>query len=160
MEMRGDAGCDDSLLPATKTSKTTDTGVERLSIADSATDFAETQSELRRRHSTARRMSMQINTSMLHLPQSISQVASDDAADSYERASAASSRQPPTSRLQRFVEASGVNLLREPIFIIPFLANLFAMTGLYIPFYFIPNRAMALGVSQTWAAFLVSIIGE
>jgi hypothetical protein len=159
--MGEDIGCDDSLLPATNSIKAMDAAVERTSTADSATDAASNQSDLRRRHSTARRMSMQISTSTLHLPQSMSRTLSGDEDDEHDSASSgASAKQPPTGRLQRFVEASGVNLLREPIFIIPFLANLFAMTGLYIPFYFIPNRAVVLGVSQTWAAFLVSIIGE
>jgi len=107
------------------------------------------QTELSRKNSVVRRMSVQCSSSMLYLPPSALAINEEDDVGKTSR----------QSYLERFVDSSGVNLLSEPIFFIPFLANLFAMTGLYIPFYFITSRAMTLGVDQTWAAFLISIIG-
>ena len=48
-----------------------------------------------------------------------------------------------------------------PLCVIPCVANFVAMTGLYIPFYFITQRALLLpDISKTQAAFLLSVIGR
>jgi len=52
-----------------------------------------------------------------------------------------------------------LSLLRNPLFLIPCLANLFAAIGLFIPFVYIVDRSVALGVQPETAAFLISVIG-
>jgi len=52
-----------------------------------------------------------------------------------------------------------VALLRDPLFFIPCLANLFGAFGLFIPFVYMTKRAVELGVPETQAAFLLSVIG-
>jgi len=58
------------------------------------------------------------------------------------------------------VTATGLNLFKELLFVIPFLANLFACTGLFIPFVFIAKTAMSRGVDKSSAVFLLSVIGQ
>ena len=58
------------------------------------------------------------------------------------------------------VIATGLNLFKELLFVIPFLANLFACTGLFIPFVFIAKTAMSRGVDKSSAVFLLSVIGQ
>jgi len=53
-----------------------------------------------------------------------------------------------------------VSLLKNPVFLIPCLANLFAAIGLFIPFVYIVDRAVSLGVRPENAAFLISVIGQ
>ena len=53
-----------------------------------------------------------------------------------------------------------LSLLRNPVFLIPCLANLFAAIGLFIPFVYIVDRAVALGIQPEKAAFLLSVIGQ
>jgi len=52
-----------------------------------------------------------------------------------------------------------LTLLRNPVFLIPCLANLFAAIGLFIPFVYVVNRAVTFGVPPENAAFLISVIG-
>jgi len=40
------------------------------------------------------------------------------------------------------------------------IANLFAMTGFYVPIIFSADRAVGLGISKDNAAFLLSIMGK
>jgi len=53
-----------------------------------------------------------------------------------------------------------LSLLKNPVFLVPCLANLFAAIGLFIPFVYIVDRAVELGVTEEKAAFLISIIGQ
>jgi len=53
-----------------------------------------------------------------------------------------------------------LSLLRNPMFLIPCLANLFAAIGLFIPFVYVVDRSVALGVKPETAAFLISVIGQ
>ena len=46
------------------------------------------------------------------------------------------------------------------MFLIPCLANLFAAIGLFIPFVYVVDRSVALGVKPEMAAFLISVIGQ
>ena len=52
-----------------------------------------------------------------------------------------------------------LSLLRNPAFLIPCLANLFAAIGLFIPFVYIVDRAVSFGVEPETAAFLLSVTG-
>jgi len=53
-----------------------------------------------------------------------------------------------------------LSLLSNPVFLIPCLANLFAAIGLFIPFVYIVDRSVDLGVQAEQAAFLISVIGQ
>ena len=57
------------------------------------------------------------------------------------------------------LQMTDVSLLKNPVFLIPCLANLFAAIGLFIPFVYIVDRAVSLGVQPENAAFLISVIG-
>jgi len=52
-----------------------------------------------------------------------------------------------------------LSLLANPVFLIPCLANLFATIGLFIPFVYIIDRAVAFGIEPEKAAFLLSVTG-
>jgi len=52
------------------------------------------------------------------------------------------------------------SLLANPVFLIPCVANMFAVIGLFIPFVYIVDRAVALGIQPENAAFLISVIGQ
>jgi len=59
--------------------------------------------------------------------------------------------------------ATGLNLFKDLLFIIPFFANLFACTGLFIPFVYIAETAMSRGtadIDKSSAVFLLSVIGS
>ena len=52
-----------------------------------------------------------------------------------------------------------ISLFLDPVFLIACLGNAFGFIGLFVPFIFTPQRAMAFGVDETKAAFLLSVIG-
>ena len=52
------------------------------------------------------------------------------------------------------------SLLRDPVFLIACLGEIFGFVGLFVPFVFVAERAIHLGVSDTNAAFLLSVIGK
>jgi hypothetical protein len=65
--------------------------------------------------------------------------------------------------------ASVSNILKEMLdfslflnipFLILCIANIFAAIGFFIPFYFLVDRALIMGIPSTQAAFLLSIIGK
>ena len=65
--------------------------------------------------------------------------------------------------------ASVSNILKEMLdfslflnipFLILCIANIFAAMGFFIPFYFLVDRALIMGIPSTHAAFLLSIIGK
>ena len=103
-------------------------------------------------------MSLQVSSSVLNLPRTLPGESEEIAATEDDEGETVT--RGKRTLLERVVDVSGVKLLTEPIFVIPFLANLFAMVGMYIPFFFIVSRAMTLNVDQTSAAFLISIIGQ
>jgi predicted MFS family arabinose efflux permease len=53
-----------------------------------------------------------------------------------------------------------LSLLKNPLFFIPCLTNLFGAVGLFIPFVYIAKRAIDLDVPKQNAAFLLSVIGK
>ena len=56
--------------------------------------------------------------------------------------------------------ATGLNLFNDPLFVVPFFTNLFACTGLFIPFVFIVKTAESHGIDEQSAVFLLSVIGS
>ena len=53
-----------------------------------------------------------------------------------------------------------VSLLKDWRFVLVLLGNVFGMLGLYVPYVYLTDRAVMLGVPQINAAFLISIVGE
>ncbi|XP_063608222.1 uncharacterized protein LOC134782611 [Penaeus indicus] len=51
------------------------------------------------------------------------------------------------------------SLLKNPVFLMIGVANLFGMLGFYTPFVYLPDAAKEKGVDPDYATFLVSIIG-
>ena len=66
----------------------------------------------------------------------------------------------PKSAKDIIREMLDVTLFREPIFLVAAVGNLFAFIGLFIPFVFIADRAIMMGISVDKAAFLLSVIGQ
>lgn len=66
----------------------------------------------------------------------------------------------PDSILKIFKEMLDFSLLLNIPFLLLCIGNIFACTGFFIPFYFLVDRALILGISNTQAAFLLSIIGR
>ena len=53
-----------------------------------------------------------------------------------------------------------VRVFRDPVFVIACISNAFGMLGLYVPFVFIADRAIGMGITENKAAFLLSVIGK
>ena len=49
---------------------------------------------------------------------------------------------------------------QDPVFLVACLGNAFGMLGLYVPFVFMADRSIMLGIPASSAAFLLSVIGE
>ena len=62
--------------------------------------------------------------------------------------------------VESVMTATGLNLFNDPLFVVPFLTNLFACTGLFIPFVFIVKTAESHGIDEPYAVFLLSVIGS
>ncbi|XP_014662482.1 PREDICTED: uncharacterized protein LOC106805421 [Priapulus caudatus] len=58
-----------------------------------------------------------------------------------------------------FAEMTDFGLLRNPIFALICLANILAFAGFYVPFVYTNSRALDLGIEETSAAMLLSVIG-
>ncbi|XP_053671968.1 monocarboxylate transporter 13-like [Anopheles nili] len=52
-----------------------------------------------------------------------------------------------------------VSLLRDPVFMMIGVSNIFGMAGLYVPFVYLVDAAVMDGIEQNSASFLISIIG-
>ena len=57
-------------------------------------------------------------------------------------------------------EMLDVSLLTDPVFLIALTANALGMLGMYVPFIYVADRAIALGIEENKAAFLLSVIGK
>ncbi|XP_055602325.1 uncharacterized protein LOC129751075 isoform X2 [Uranotaenia lowii] len=64
---------------------------------------------------------------------------------------------------QSFKNALGammdVSLLKDPVFMMIGISNIFGMAGLYVPFVYLVDAAKLDGIEQNSASFLISIIG-
>ena len=52
------------------------------------------------------------------------------------------------------------SILHDPVFLIACIANMVGFLGIFVPFVFVAERAMSLGVDKGQATLLVSIIGQ
>lgn len=52
-----------------------------------------------------------------------------------------------------------VSLLKDPVFMLIGLSNVFGMAGLYVPFFYLVDAAKISGINPDSASFLISIIG-
>ncbi|KAI0236175.1 hypothetical protein LSAT2_013218, partial [Lamellibrachia satsuma] len=52
-----------------------------------------------------------------------------------------------------------LSLFKNPIFIVVCLGNVFGMIGVYVPFVYLADKAMIMGVPENRAVFLLSVIG-
>ncbi|XP_055705456.1 monocarboxylate transporter 14 isoform X2 [Phlebotomus papatasi] len=52
-----------------------------------------------------------------------------------------------------------VSLLKDPVFMMIGISNVFGMAGLYVPFVYLVDAAVLSGINQNSASFLLSIIG-
>ncbi|EDS37193.1 monocarboxylate transporter 3 [Culex quinquefasciatus] len=52
-----------------------------------------------------------------------------------------------------------VSLLKDPVFMMIGISNIFGMAGLYVPFVYLVDAAVLDGIEQISASFLISIIG-
>ena len=53
-----------------------------------------------------------------------------------------------------------LSLFKNPIFIVACLGNVFGTIGVYVPFVYIADKAMIMGVPENRAVFLLSVIGK
>lgn len=56
-------------------------------------------------------------------------------------------------------EMLDISLLKDPVFLIACLGEVFGFIGLFVPFVYLAERAIGLGIPDTQAAFLLSVIG-
>ncbi|XP_037938989.1 monocarboxylate transporter 4 [Teleopsis dalmanni] len=52
-----------------------------------------------------------------------------------------------------------VSLLKDPVFMLIGISNVFGMAGLYVPFVYLVDAAKMVGIEENSASFLLSIIG-
>ncbi|KAL0275555.1 UNVERIFIED_CONTAM: hypothetical protein PYX00_003373 [Menopon gallinae] len=52
-----------------------------------------------------------------------------------------------------------ISLLKDPVFLLIGISNVFGMAGLYVPFVYLVNAAVSEGVDLGSASFLISVIG-
>ncbi|XP_058802203.1 uncharacterized protein LOC131670544 [Phymastichus coffea] len=64
---------------------------------------------------------------------------------------------------ESFKEALGtmmdMSLLKNPVFLLICISNVFGMAGLYIPFFYLVDAAHAKSIERTTASLLISVIG-
>ncbi|XP_035829718.1 uncharacterized protein LOC101846861 [Aplysia californica] len=65
----------------------------------------------------------------------------------------------PRSARDVLSEMVDISLLKDPSFMLICLGNFTAFLGFFIPFVFLVDRAVSLGINKSQAAFLISIIG-
>lgn len=66
----------------------------------------------------------------------------------------------PKSVVDTLQEMLDISLLKNFPFLMICLGNILAMSGFYVPFSFLVDRAILLGIDETKAAFLLSVIGK
>lgn len=65
----------------------------------------------------------------------------------------------PKSAVDTLSEMLDISLLTNVPFLLICIGNLFAMTGFYVPFAYLVDRAVLAGIDPTKAAFLLSVVG-
>ncbi|XP_065084865.1 uncharacterized protein LOC135707064 isoform X2 [Ochlerotatus camptorhynchus] len=88
---------------------------------------------------------------------------SDVARDDLEKGSEQYSLCPCFVLPESFKNAIGammdMSLLKDPVFMMIAISNIFGMAGLYVPFVYLVDAAVLDGIEQNSASFLISIIG-
>ncbi|XP_015120902.1 monocarboxylate transporter 4 isoform X2 [Diachasma alloeum] len=67
--------------------------------------------------------------------------------------------QLPESFTEALATMMDVSLLKNPVFLLIGISNVFGMAGLYIPFFYLVDAAVAKGIPKSSASLLLSIIG-
>ncbi len=70
----------------------------------------------------------------------------------------ASMRCSPEMR-ETFQQMMDFRLLKNPLFLLFAISNLFTSIGFCVPYTFLPDRAILLGINENRAAFLIAVIG-
>lgn len=65
----------------------------------------------------------------------------------------------PSSFRSALASMLDVSLLKDPVFMMMAISNVFGMAGLYVPFVYLVDAAIQNGVDSSSAGFLLSIIG-
>ncbi|XP_063911689.1 monocarboxylate transporter 3 isoform X3 [Zophobas morio] len=65
----------------------------------------------------------------------------------------------PESFTSALAQMMDMSLLKDPVFVLIGISNLFGMAGLYVPFVYLVDCAVQDGIDQGKASFLLSIIG-
>lgn len=66
----------------------------------------------------------------------------------------------PESLRDTLLQMLDVSIMKDKAYVFILIGNVCAMLGFYVPFVFIPERALGLGISKEKAAILLSIIGK
>ncbi|KAL8616129.1 hypothetical protein ACOMHN_066616 [Nucella lapillus] len=65
----------------------------------------------------------------------------------------------PESARDTLLQMLDFSILRNKAYVLILVGNVFAMLGFYVPFVFMPEKALSHGISEAQAAYLLSIIG-
>ena len=66
----------------------------------------------------------------------------------------------PRSSRDTLADMLNIHLFKNVTFLLICLGNVLAMLGFYVPFVYLADRAIRLGIAEQKAAFLLSVIGE
>ena len=66
----------------------------------------------------------------------------------------------PESARDTLLQMLDFSIMRNKAYVLILVGNIFAMLGFYVPFVFMPQKALSLGIPEGKAAFLLSIIGQ
>ncbi|KAK7105455.1 monocarboxylate transporter 14-like [Littorina saxatilis] len=120
-------------------------------------------------HTHVSRRDMLVSGSVLHIPDHI--VSSPHIRSAFSIRSGRSHRSAiseaeerlcsclPESARDTLLQMLDFTILKNKAYVFILIGNVFAMLGFYVPFVFMPEKAMALGIAENKAAFLLSIIG-
>lgn len=66
----------------------------------------------------------------------------------------------PESARDTLLQMLDFSIMKNKAYVLILVGNIFAMLGFYVPFVFMPEKALSLNISDEKAAFLLSIIGQ
>lgn len=65
----------------------------------------------------------------------------------------------PPDAYRSLVEMTNVSLLKDPVYILFIASNVATTLGFYIPYFYLPDRAKELGVSEENVGYMLATIG-
>lgn len=65
----------------------------------------------------------------------------------------------PTDVYKSLVEMTNVSLLKNPVYILFIASNVATTLGFYIPYFYLPDRAKELGISEKDVGYMLATIG-